>query len=123
MAIPFTLFDGASSQGYRIRRVDDIVVITMQGAAFATTQRDHTQAQQWARARASMGNAHRDRSAYCDQHRTLLARNRGGLVTRGSIDDLMRLVRAMRKCGMSLEEWAVPERVRLSAGFNATMPD
>ena len=123
MSIPLTLFDGASSQGYRIKRVDDIVVITMQGAAFATTARDHTQAQQWARARASMGNAHRDRTAYCDQHQTLLARNRSSLVTRGSVEGLMHLVRAMRRCGMSLDEWAVPERVRLSSGFDPETPD
>lgn len=123
MAVTPTLFDGASSQGYRIKRVDDVVVITMQGAAFATTARDHTQVQQWARARASMGNAHRDRTAYCDQHQTLLARNRGGLVTKGSIDALMHLIRTMRHCGMSMEEWAVPERVRLSSGYDAAMPN
>ncbi len=123
MAIPFTLFDGASSQGYRIKRVDDVVVITMQGAAFATTMRDHTQVQQWARARSSMGNPHRDRTAYCDQHQTLLARNRGGLVTRGSSEALAQLVRTMRESGMSLDEWAVPERVRLSASFNAGPPN
>lgn len=123
MAIPHTLFDGASSQGYRIKRVDDVVFVTMEGAAFATTGRDHTQVQQWARARASMGNAHRDRTAYCDQHQTLLARNRGGLVTKGSIDALLHLIRAMRKCGMSLDEWAVPERVRLSASFEADVAD
>jgi hypothetical protein len=123
MSTSLTLFDGASSQGYRIKRVDDIVVVTMQGAAFATTVQDHTQVQQWARARASMGNAQRDRTAYCNQHQTLLARNRGGLATKGSIDALTQLIRTMRKCGMLIDEWVVPERVKLSAGFNAEMPN
>jgi hypothetical protein len=123
MTASITLFDGASSQGYRIKRIDDIVVVTMQGAAFATTGRDHTQVQQWARARASMGNAHRDRAAYCAQHQTLLARKRGGLTTRGSSDALAHLVRTMRKCGMSLDEWSVPERVKLSASLDAAALD
>lgn len=123
MAIPFTLFDGASSRGYRIKRVDDVVVVTMEGAAFATTGRDHLQVQQWARARASMGNAHRDRTAYCDQHQTLLARNRGGLITKGTTDSLAHLTQTMRRCGMSLDEWSIPERVRLSAGFGSEMTD
>lgn len=122
MAISLTLFDGASSQGYRVKRVDDIVVVTMQGAAFATTAGDHMQAQQWARARISMGHAYRDRAAYCDHHQILLARKRSGLVTRGSSVVLLHLVTTMQGCGMSLEEWAIPERLNLSVDPNDVTP-
>ena len=81
MSVPLTLLDGASSQGYRVKRVDDIVVVTMQGAAFATTARiSHAVTAVGADGELHMGNAHRDRAAYCEQHQTLLARNRGGLV-------------------------------------------
>lgn len=113
MAISITLMQGVSSQGIRVKHFGDLVVVTMPGAAFATTARDHIQAQQWARARASHGNLQRDRTAYCDQHRTLLARKKGGIATRGSVEAVAGLVKIMRECGISLSEWAVPAGVYL----------
>lgn len=65
-----------------------------------------------------MGNAQRDRTAYCDQHQTLLARSRSGLVSRGSSENLARLVKTMRELGILLDEWAVPERVKQSVDVN-----
>ena len=67
MAIIQNMLLSALSSGGRTSRYGDFIIVTMPSAAFATTAQEYTTVQTWARSRASLGNQHRDRSAFVDR--------------------------------------------------------
>ncbi|MFA5940423.1 MAG: hypothetical protein WC809_13785 [Sinimarinibacterium sp.] len=111
MATLANLLLGAFSGGGRTARYGDFVVVTMSASAFVAPALDYHRVQTWARSRTSLGNAHRDRTAFTDRFETLLARSGCGIATKGSRQVLSRLVKGMEQSGLSITEWAVPQNV------------
>lgn len=114
MPLNQNLLLSAFSGGGRSTRYADFVVVTLPAGAFVATAMEFQQAQTWARARASMGNAQRDRSAFMDRFETLLARSGSGVATRGNRQALSRLVSGMLQGGLQLEGWSVPTNLNES---------
>lgn len=106
-----TLLQSACVNGCRTTRYGDFVIVTMQGAAFATTAQDFQQAESWARGRTSLGNSNRDRTAYMDRHETVLARGGGGIATKGARSVLARIVNGMKANGIEIKEWSIPHNI------------
>lgn len=111
MTINANLLVSAFSGGGRSSRFADFVVVTLPGFAFVTTSQEFLQVQNWARSRASLGNAHRDRSVLVDRLETVLARSGGGVATRGARSALSRLVAGMTQSGMQMDSWAIPHNL------------
>ncbi|HSW15166.1 MAG TPA: hypothetical protein VLI06_20120 [Solimonas sp.] len=122
MADRLNLLLSVLSGGGRTSRYGDFVVVTLPAQAFVTTSQEYLQAQTWARARASMGNAQRDRSAFVDRFETVLARNGCGIATKGSRPALARLVKGMKQGGMQIEDWAVPQNINDSVEIKKRDP-
>ena len=70
--------------------------------------------QTWARSRASLGNPHRDRSAFVDRFDTVLARSGSGIATKGSRPVLAMIVKGMEKNGLQMGDWSVPHNINES---------
>lgn len=117
----------ALSGGGRSSRYGDFIIVTLPAMAFATTAMEFQQAQTWARARASLGNVHRDRSCFVDRFQTVLARSGGGLATRGSRPVLSRIVAGMKQNGLVMEDWSIPlnldESMEVKKRAKATGPE
>lgn len=114
MAANLNLLLSAFSGGGRTSRYGDFVVVTMTASAFVATAIEYQQVQTWARARASLGNAQRDRTAFTDRFETLLARSGSGIATKGSRQVLARLVKGMELSGLQIGDWSVPQNVNES---------
>lgn len=111
MATFANLLLGVFSGGGRTSRYGDFVVVTMSAAAFVATAMEYQRVQTWARARASLGNAQRDRTAFTDRFETLLARSGCGLATKGSRQVLSLIVKGMEQNGLPTNEWSVPQNL------------
>lgn len=114
MAANLNLLLSAFSGGGRTSRYGDFVVVTMTASAFVATTIEYQQVQTWARARASLGNVQRDRTAFTDRFDTLLARSGSGIATKGSRQVLARLVKGMELSGLQLGDWSIPQNVNES---------
>lgn len=111
------------SGGGRTSRYGDWVVVTLPAMAFATSAQEFQQVQAWARARASLGNVHRDRSFFVARFETVLARNGGGLATRGSRPVLQRLIAGLKQGGLQMDEWSIPHNINESVEIKRKAPD
>lgn len=105
---PITLLAGAMAGGGRMSRRGDLTLVHLNSCSFATTAVDLLQAENWARARHSRGNPHRDRMAFVERFETVLARNGAGVATKGSRPILQGIVKTMKANGMQMEEWSIP---------------
>lgn len=105
---PLTLLAGAMSGGGRMSRRGDLTLVHLNSCSFATTAVDLLQAENWARARHSRGNPHRDRMAFVERFETILARNGAGVTTKGSRPILQGIVKSMKANGLQMEEWSIP---------------
>jgi hypothetical protein len=114
MAIIQNMLLSALSSGGRTSRYGDFIIVTMPSAAFATTAQEYTTVQTWARSRASLGNPHRDRSAFVDRFDTVLARSGSGIATKGSRPVLAMIVKGMEKNGLQIGDWSVPHNINES---------
>ena len=114
VALQLNLLLSALSGGGRTTRHGDLIVVTMPASAFATTAQEFQQVQTWARARASLGNSHRDREAFVGRFQTVLARSGSGIATRGSRPVLARLLAGLSQAGMQPGEWSVPHDIHES---------
>lgn len=114
MAINANLLLSAFSGGGRTSRYGDFIVVTMSASAFVTTAQEFQQVQTWARARASLGNPQRDRTAFTERFQTLLARSGSGIATKGNRQILARIVKGMEQNGMQIGEWSVPHNINES---------
>lgn len=111
MALTQNLLLSAFSGGGRTSRYGDFIVVTLSALAFATTAQEYQQVQTWARARVSLGNPHRDRTAFVDRFGIVLARNGCGVATKGSRPELARIVKGMQQNGLQIGDWAVPHNL------------
>jgi hypothetical protein len=102
-----TLFDSATNGG-RISRNGDLVVVTLNALAFITTAQEFQMAAQWGRSKQSNGIVHRDVMALVERLETVIARNGSGVATRGNPKALQRMVLAMTQLAIPLDDWAVP---------------
>lgn len=84
------------------------MVVTLQSAGFAVTAQELQTAEAWARSRASLGNAQRDRSSFIDRFETILARCGSGFASKGSRAVLAHIVKGMQQNGIEIKEWSVP---------------
>lgn len=109
-----TVLTAAFAQGGRSSRNGDYVIVYLQGCTFVTTAAELLSAQNWARGRVSCGNAVKDRSLFVDRIENVLARNGGGLATRGSRQTLRKIVKDMTANCMILEEWSIPANLHES---------
>lgn len=114
MTAALTLLAGATDGGCRRARYGDFVIVTLQSAAFAVTAQDLQIAENWARSRTSLGNAHRDRTAFIDRFETILGRVGAGIASKGSIPVLARIVKGMTANGVQLSEWSIPHNINES---------
>ncbi len=105
---PLTLLAGAMSGGGRMSRRGDLTLVHLNSCSFATTAVDLLQAENWARARHSRGNPHRDRMAFVERFETILARNGAGVTTKGSRSILQGIVKSMKANGLQMDEWSIP---------------
>lgn len=105
---PITLLAGAMCGGGRMSRRGDLTLVHLNSCSFATTAVDLLQAENWARARHSRGNPHRDRMAFVERFETVLARNGAGVATRGSRPILQGIVKSIKANGLQMEEWSIP---------------
>lgn len=112
--VNLNLLLSAFSGGGRTARYGDFVIVTMSASAFAATAQEFQQVQTWARARASLGNPHRDRSAFTDRFETVLARSGSGIATKGNRQILARIVKGMEQNGLQVGEWSVPHNINES---------
>ena len=106
-----TIYARLIADGCRQARYGDFVIVTMPSTSFAVTAQELQGANSWARARASMGNVTRDRTAYTDRFETILARTGSGLASKGSRPTLARIVTGMKQNGVDMNEWMVPHNV------------
>ena len=114
MAVPTTLLLSAFSGGSSMSRQGDIVIVKFPASTFATSAADYHQAQVWARARASTGNAQVDRTAFVGRFENLLARGGGGLATKGNRPALRVIVRSLVQFGAVMSLWSVPHDIDAS---------
>lgn len=111
MADPLNLLLSAFSGGCTSSRLGDVVVVKFPASTFAASALDFKMVQNWARARLSLGNANRDRSAFVDRFENVLARSGGGVATRGNRPALKYIVRALTQAGTDMLQWSVPHNI------------
>lgn len=107
MANILTLHASATN-GARISRYGDAIMVVMESIAFMTTAQEYQMAMQWARSKQSLGNIHKDRVAFAGRFETLIGRSGGGCATKGSNKVLGLIVKTMEQNGMDIKEWMLP---------------
>lgn len=98
----------SATNGTRSSRYGDIVLVVMENIAFITTAQEFQSVSQWARAKQSLGNKHKDRAAMVGRFETLLGRQGGGVATKGTNKILQGVVKSMEQSGFDIKEWILP---------------
>ena len=99
---------GSATNGARTSRYGDIVLVVMENIAFITTAQEFQAVSQWARAKQSLGNKHKDRAAMVGRFETLVGRQGGGCATKGTNKVLQGVVKSMEQSGFDIKEWVLP---------------
>ena len=97
-----------ATNGARTSRYGDIVMVVMETIAFVTTAQEYQAVSQWARAKQSLGNKHKDRAAMIGRFETLVGRSGGGCATRGTNKVLQGVVKSMEQSGFDIKDWILP---------------
>lgn len=98
----------SATNATRASRYGDIVFVVLETIAFVTTAQEWQATSQWARAKQSLGNKHKDRAAMVGRLETLLARQGSGVPTKGTNKVLQGVVKTMEQSGFDLKEWLLP---------------
>ncbi|MGQ0586713.1 MAG: hypothetical protein ACT4PK_05885 [Gammaproteobacteria bacterium] len=94
--------------GGRVSRHSEFIIITLRGSSFATTPAEFERHQDWARTRASTGDAARDCAMFLARFDTVIGRDGSGIPSKGSAMAVLRIIKAMRANAVFMEGWNVP---------------
>jgi hypothetical protein len=106
-----TILSSVFAHGGRASRYGDFTIVIMHACSFVTTPMEFQANQNWARARASTGNAVRDRTLFVDRFDTVIGREGSGVSNKGSAPALLRIVKAMKASAVFMEGWNVPRNL------------